>query len=163
MIRMQLRHWDAVMNWGEDGFPVDHTKAVELYKRASELGSASGHYNLGNSYRLGRGVGIDRKKAAHHLQLAAMMGNVLARHNLANMELANGNHVGAMRHFMIAAKCGHDKSLEIVKLGFQEGIVTKEDFENTLRCYQASQDETRSEERDRAKAAGVEGIDQFGR
>eukprot|EP00956_Cyclotella_meneghiniana_P016176 scaffold25426_cov40-Cyclotella_meneghiniana.AAC.3 len=83
---------------GEDGFPVDHMKAVELYKRASELGSASGHYNLGNSYRLGRGVGIDRKKATHHLQMAAMMGNVLARNNLGSMESANGKYVCAMSH-----------------------------------------------------------------
>ena len=48
----------------------------------------------------------------------------------------------------------HD-SLENVKIGFKKGIVTKEDFEKALRCYQASQDEMRSEERDRAKAAGV--------
>ena len=54
---------------------------------------------------------------------------------------------------MIAAKCGYQDSLEKVKFGFKEGIVMKEDFENTLRCYQASQDEMRSDDRDRAKAA----------
>eukprot|EP00956_Cyclotella_meneghiniana_P042774 scaffold249315_cov39-Cyclotella_meneghiniana.AAC.2 len=140
---------------GHSGFPVDHTKAVEHYERASELGCAVAHYNLGNSYRVGRGVDKDRKKATHHYQIAAMMGNDQARHNLGAMEWENGQHVRAMRHFMIAAKFGCHESLEMVKIGFTKCIVTKEDFENTLRCYQASHDEVRSEDRDRAKAAGV--------
>ena len=139
--------------FGSDGFPEDHTKAVELYKRASELGSAAGHYNLGKSYILGRGVDKDVKKAIHHFQIAAMMGNELARHNLGTMEWKNGKHVRAMRHYMISAKSGKYESLENVKIGFKKGIVTKEDLEKTLRCYQASQDEMRSDDRDRAKAA----------
>jgi len=138
---------------GDSGFPLDHTKAVELYKRASELGCAVAHCHLGNSYRVGRGVDKDRKKATHHYQMAAMMGNVFSRHNLGSIEWENGKHVRATRHFMIAAKCGGHESLEMVKMGFTKGIVTKEDFQNTLRCYQASQDEVRSEDRDRAKAA----------
>jgi len=139
--------------FGNNGYPVDHTKAVELYKRASELGSASGHHSLGKIYRLGRGVDQDMKKSIHHYQMAAMMGHVTARHNLGADEMDNGKHVRAMKHFMIAAKSGLHKSLELVKLGFTDGIVTKEDLEKTLRCYQASQDEMKSEDRDRAKAA----------
>ena len=54
---------------------------------------------------------------------------------------------------MIAAKSGYHDSLEMVKIGFKGGIVMKEDLETTLRCYQASQDEVKSEDRDRAKAA----------
>ena len=92
-------------------------------------------------------------KAIHHYQMAAMMGHELARHNVGAMEWDNGKHVRAMRHYMIAAKCGSDRSLEMVKKGFKVGTVTKEDLEKTLRCYQASRDEMRSEERDRAKAA----------
>ena len=85
-----------------------------------------------------------------------MMGNDQARHNLGAMEWENGQHVRAMRHFMIAAKFGCHESLEMVKIGFTtKCIVSKEDFENTLRCHQASHDEVRSEDRDRAKAAGV--------
>ena len=68
---------------GENDFPVENTKAVELYEHASELGSAEGHYHLGNAYRLGTGVDQDMKKAIHHHQMAAiMMGLELARHNL---------------------------------------------------------------------------------
>eukprot|EP00956_Cyclotella_meneghiniana_P042777 scaffold249315_cov39-Cyclotella_meneghiniana.AAC.5 len=140
---------------GQYGFPSDHTKAIELYKRSSKLGSAAGHYNLGKSYILGRGVDKDVNKAKHHYEMAAMMGHVIARHNVGVTEWDNRKHVRAMRHFMIAAKCGYHDSLENVKLGFKKGIVTKEDLEKTLRCYQASQDEMRSEDRDRAEAARV--------
>ena len=78
------------------------------------------------------------------------MGNVSARHCLGYVEFQNENFQRAMRHFIIAAKCGYKRSLNMVKRGFTQGHVTKEDFEKTLRDYQASCDETKSEQRDRA-------------
>ena len=93
---------------------------------------------------------MDKKKAAHHWQIAAMMGKLNARHNLGCYEAENGNYNRALRHFMIAAKGGYKDSLDAVKQGFRDGHVTKEDFEKTLRGYQASCDETKSEQRDRA-------------
>eukprot|EP00956_Cyclotella_meneghiniana_P027910 scaffold63911_cov67-Cyclotella_meneghiniana.AAC.11 len=41
---------------GMNGFPIDYSKAAELFKRASELGSAIAHLNLGNLYYSGMGV-----------------------------------------------------------------------------------------------------------
>ena len=82
-----------------------------------------------------------------------MMGNNIARYKLACYEFDYGNIKRAMKHFMISAKCGHDKSLERVKKGFMSGDVTKDDFERALRCHQASHDETKSEQRDRTKAS----------
>ena len=140
-------------NSGNYGFPLNHKKAVELFKRASDLGSDAAHYNLGNSYSLGRGLDQDCKKAAHHYQIAAMMGHQLARYNLGATDWKKGKDVRAMRHFTIAAKCGHEDSVEMVKVGFKNGLVTKEDFENTLGCYQVAQDEMRSEDRERAKGS----------
>ena len=54
---------------------------------------------------------------------------------------------------MIAAKFGHDDALKMVKDGFREGDVTKEDFKKTLREHKASQDETKIDQRDRGRAA----------
>eukprot|EP00956_Cyclotella_meneghiniana_P017734 scaffold29167_cov26-Cyclotella_meneghiniana.AAC.2 len=136
---------------GANGFDIDHSKAAELFQRASELGCANAHFNLGNAYSNGKGVQVDKKKALHHYQSAAMMGSIQGRCHLALMEAQDGNLVRAVRHFMIAAKCGHDTSLEGVKRGFMEGLITKEDFEKTLREHQASKDETKSEQRDRAR------------
>eukprot|EP00956_Cyclotella_meneghiniana_P036538 scaffold127115_cov23-Cyclotella_meneghiniana.AAC.1 len=58
---------------GGSGLSVDRPKAIELFHRASELGSSQAHYNLGCIYFSGDGVAIDRKKAIHHWQIAAMM------------------------------------------------------------------------------------------
>eukprot|EP00956_Cyclotella_meneghiniana_P028283 scaffold65277_cov26-Cyclotella_meneghiniana.AAC.7 len=75
----------------------------------------------------------------------------MSRHNLGVFEAHYGTMDCAMRHFIIAAKRGHDDSLEEVKKGFREGLVTKHDLEKTIRDYQSSHDETKSELRDRAK------------
>jgi len=139
---------------GSGSLPVDRVKANELYQRASDLGHAGAHYNLAGAYFDGEeGVQVDRKKAIHHCQIAAMMGDMLARFRLGAYEEKKGNHDRALRHFMIAARCGHDESLEMVKKAYMEGDVTKEDFEKILREHKASQDETKSNQRDRAKAA----------
>ena len=132
------------------GLPVDQSKSFELLQRESELGSATGHCILGSKYQMGDGTEINMKKAVHHWQIAAMMGHVNARHNLGFSEFENRNYQRAMKHFMIAAKCGYTDSLDNVKEGFKNGYVTKEDFEKTLRGYQAAREETKSEQRDRA-------------
>ena len=137
---------------GQHGLPVDLSKAFELLQRASELGSAAAHYHLGSSYKNGIEVVMDKKKAVHHWQIAAIMGNTHARYNLGAAECENRNYQRAMKHFMIAAKCGLKDSLDAVMRGFKKGYVTKEEFENTLRGYQASCEEIKSEQRDRAAA-----------
>eukprot|EP00956_Cyclotella_meneghiniana_P037446 scaffold138945_cov36-Cyclotella_meneghiniana.AAC.2 len=138
---------------GTNGLPLDHVKAYELFLHAVELGHARAHNRLAIAYFLGKGVQVDTKKATHHYQMAAMnhMGNVSARCQLGAMEGLNGNHDRSLRHFMIAARCGHDGSLEMIKKAYMEGDVTKEDFERVLREHKASQDETKSDQRDRAR------------
>eukprot|EP00956_Cyclotella_meneghiniana_P012512 scaffold17798_cov22-Cyclotella_meneghiniana.AAC.1 len=134
---------------GRFGLPLDHSKAFELFQRAIQLGSAAGHYKVGYSYNEGKGTIMDTENAVHHWKIAAMMGNSYARHNLGIAYYNNGNHQVAMRHFMIAAKCGLKGSLANVMKGFSKGYVTKEELEKTLRGYQSSCDETKSEQRDR--------------
>eukprot|EP00956_Cyclotella_meneghiniana_P028060 scaffold64434_cov52-Cyclotella_meneghiniana.AAC.10 len=136
---------------GRSGFPVDQSKAVELFQRASELGSANAHLNLGGAYLHGEGVQVDKKKAIYHYQLSAMLGSIRGRYYLGLMEAQDGNQDRAIRHFIIAAKYGDDMSLQMIKDGFTNGVITKEDFEKTLRGHKASQAKTKSDQRDRAR------------
>ena len=53
---------------------------------------------------------------------------------------------------MISARTGHDESLDKVKSGFRNGIVTKDEYEGTLRAYHNSQLEMKSDMRDKAIA-----------
>jgi len=143
---------------GVMGMPLDFAKANELYLRAGELGCAEAYYNLGNSYLNGEGVEVDKKKAKHYWELAAMNGDVFARHNLGCDELEAGNIGRAMKHFILAARARHKKSLGNVKVGFKNGLVTKDEYANTLRAYQYQQDEMKSDSRDKARAHINDGV-----
>jgi hypothetical protein len=136
---------------GDGGMPQDFAKANELVLRAGELGCGAAYHNLGNSYYNGEGVEVDKKKATHYWELAAMNGDVEARHNLGYMEKEAGNHHRAMKHFILAAKAGLKDSLDAIKQGFMIGIVTKDEYANTLRAYQEIQDEMKSDTRERAR------------
>ena len=136
---------------GEMGMPQDFAKANELYLRAGELGCAVAYHNLGNSYRIGRGVEVDKKKAKHYYELAAMNGDVYARHNLGWMEGKAGNYDRAYKHLILAAKAGHKLSLDKVKKGFMNGMITKDEYADTLHTHQKIQDEMKSDDRDKAK------------
>jgi len=57
-----------------------------------------------------------------------------------------------MRHFTIAARAGHKTSLNNVKVGFMDGMVTKDEYAKTLRAYHERQQEMKSDERDKAAA-----------
>ena len=140
---------------GTMGLPQDQAKANELYLKAGELGHAEAYYNLGCSYYRGDGVEIDMKKAKHYYELATINGDVAARNNLGMMEGQAGNHQRVKKHFLLAARAGHKGSLENVKEGYMHGFVTKDEYANTLREYQKSRDEMKSEARDKALVAPV--------
>ena len=106
-------------------------------------------------YYQGSYVKRDMKKHKHHLQLAAIGGHDIARHQLGTMEKYEGYMDISMKHFMIAAKAGFEDSLKEVGEGYKAGHVTKEDFASTLRAYQQSMDDMTSEERVRAASIDV--------
>jgi len=138
---------------GIKGFPIDYTKALELYHRAAELGYAKAYNDIGYAYDHGEGVEVDKKKATHYYELAAMMGDVIARHNLGCMESEVGNIDRALKHFMIAVGSGNALSLNGIKRLYSGGHATKEEYTKALRLYQEYLDEIKSVQRDTAAAA----------
>ena len=137
------------------GMPQDIEKSNELLLKAGELGCAEAYCNLGYSYRNGNGVNIDPKKANHFYELAAMNGDVQARHNLGCGEGRAGNFHRACKHFILAARAGNKDSFDNVKQAFMKGIITKEEYANTLRAFQKIQEEMKSDDRDKARAGSV--------
>ena len=53
---------------------------------------------------------------------------------------------------MIAAGCGHARSLEAVKQMYKDGESTKDDYAKALRAYQANLVQIKSSQRDEAAA-----------
>ena len=72
--------------------------------RAAKLGLAQANYNLGYAYDDGSiGVELDKAKARHYWNVAAVGGHVNARYNLSYLENQVGNTDRALKHYMIAA------------------------------------------------------------
>jgi len=135
------------------GLPQNMAKALKLWHRAVELGHALTYCNIGVAHMAGRGVEVDHNKAKHSFELAAMGGDVEARHNLGYMEWQAGNMDRALKHFMIAVKGGNLRSLDNIKEMYENRQTTKDDYAKALQTYQAYLDEIKSDQRDKAAAA----------
>ena len=137
---------------GLHGLAQDYDKAVKFWQQAGELGSADAYYNIGYAFYYGRGVERDEKKADHYYELAAMQGNVYARHNLGCSEWNSGNWKRTIKHCMISAGAGYNDSVKNIRQLYLDGNATKEDYSNALLAYQAYLEDVRSEQRDKAAA-----------
>ena len=104
-------------------------------------------------YYHGQGVQANKKMAKHHVEIATVAGHVRARCNLGVIEWRGGNHHRAVKHFVISANAGDDDSMKAVQYGYKDGLVNKYVFEKTLRARKKSNDEQKSEWRDKAAAA----------
>jgi len=137
---------------GRQGLPMDRNKALELWKRAAELGSTHAHWDLGVTYYYGKGVNKDHRKGMYHFKLGAMGGNEEARHQLGKIEGIVGNNDRAKRHFIIAARSGHERTMKFIQdaIKGRHLFMTKDEYLTTLRAYKCSRDEMKSAQRDRA-------------
>ena len=134
------------------GNPQDSEKAIELWLRAGELGDTQAYHCVAMAYRDGEGVEMDIEKAKQYYELAAMGGDVDARHNLGVFEENAGSMDRAMKHWMISAGAGDDDSLKEIRQCFMNGHATKDDFEKALRAHKEAKDEMKSDQRDAAAA-----------
>ena len=156
--RVEMDDAEAIYNIGccysngDEGLPQDHARALELWHRAGELGSAAANSNIGCAYFVGRGTERDEKKAKHYWELAAVGGHVKARYNLGVAEMNEGNMVKALKHYMIAAGGGDNESLEVIRSLYTSGHATKDDHAKALRTHQKYIDGIKSVQRDEAAA-----------
>ena len=136
------------------GYPQDYVKALELYHRAAELGQNQAYRDIGYAYDTGRrGLEVDKKKANHYYELAAMAGDAMASYNLGIFERDRGNMDRALKHLIIAVAVGHDRALKLIQYLFSNGHASKEDYTKALRSYQEYLGEIKSRQRDEAAAA----------
>ena len=127
-----------------EGYPQNETKAIELYTRAAALGNRKACYNLADAYHT-RG---DLKKARFHIEAAAMAGREVTRFNLGCLDENSGNIERAIKHWTIAASAGFHSSMHNLLIALEKGHVSKESIDSTLKAYNNSCAEMRSEARD---------------
>jgi TPR repeat protein len=88
------------------------------------------------------------KKAKFHFEAAAMAGHVGARYNLGDLEAKSGNFERAIKHWTIAASAGHCIAMNNLRVFFEDGVVSRESIDSTLKAYNNSCVEIRSVARD---------------
>ena len=145
-----MHNLGGIFSEGMYGMRQDMNKALELFHRAGELGHTDSYNGIGVAYDLGNGVERDEDKAKHYYELAAMGGDMEARHNLGVFELHGGNYDRALKHFILASIGGMKASLSGIQEMFKNGDATKEDYTQALRAYQAYLCDIKSPQRDEA-------------
>jgi len=149
--RMEANDPIAIYNLGcEYSLPQDSDKALEFYHRAAELGYPTAYNGIGVAYDLGEGVEVDKKKAKHYYELAAIGGQEVARYNLGLMEKKGGDMDRALKHFIIAARSGDSDSLKQIQNLYSNGHATKKDYMKGLQSYQTYLGEIKSFQRNKA-------------
>ena len=152
MKRVKANDPAAICEMGKQRYNEgDCEGAFQYYTKAAKLGNMCAHNCLACLYMDGEGVEKDTKKAVYHFEEAAIGGHPEARIYLGNIESRNGREGRAAKHWIIAAKLGHNGALDGLKKFFLSRLVSKEDYAAALRGHQAAVDATKSEQREKAK------------
>ena len=105
----------------------DAAEAVKIWQPLAEKGDADAAFNLGQAYRLGKGVPLDLAQAQSWLEKAARKGHVDAAATLGLLLFQNGNRVAAMRWLKAAAQAGEPRAMLMVGTAMYNGDGVPED------------------------------------
>ena len=131
----------------------DYDGAIKYWTKAAEFGGAKAHYELFIIYINGKDVQKDEKKGLFHLEEAAILGHPEARcflgaHEERSCRVERGRIHRAVKHWIIAANLGLDRSIKTLKECYKDGHVSKEDFAAALRAYQVAVNAMKSPQRE---------------
>ena len=92
---------------------ADYESAVKIWRPLAEAGDADAAFNLGQAYRLGRGVPLSLAAAQTWLERAARKGHLDAQTTVGLLLFNGGNRVGGLRWLKTAAEQGEPRALLI--------------------------------------------------
>jgi uncharacterized protein len=90
---------------------ADYPSAITIWRPLAEAGDADAQFNLGQAYRLGRGVPLDLSVAKIWFERAARSGHVDAETTLGLLIFQNGDRVGGLKWLKAAADQGEPRAL----------------------------------------------------
>jgi TPR repeat protein len=100
---------------------ADYAAAVGIWRPLAEADDADAAFNLGQAYRLGRGVPTNLAAAQTWFERAARKGHVDAQTTLGLLLFDTGNRVGGMRWLKSAAEQGEPRALLIYGTALYNG------------------------------------------
>ena len=89
----------------------DYAAAVAIWRPLAEKGDADAAFNLGQAYRLGRGVATNLGAAQTWFERAAQKGHVDAQATLGLLLFQNGNQAEGLKWLKQAAEQGEARAL----------------------------------------------------
>jgi TPR repeat protein len=110
----------------------EHGAAVAAWTPLAARGDADAAFNLGQAYRLGKGVPLDLPRAQQYFETAARKGHVDAATTLGILLFQNGNRTGAMRWLRQAADAGDARAMLLYGTALFNGDGTPR---NPVRAY----------------------------
>ena len=105
----------------------DYSSAVAIWRPLAENGDADAAFNLGQAYRLGRGVPTNLGAAQSWFERAARKGHVDAQTTLGLLLFQNGNQTAGMRWLKGAAEKGDPRALLVYGTALFNGDAVSQD------------------------------------
>ncbi len=105
----------------------DHAGAVAIWRNLAVKGDADAAFNLGQAFRLGRGVPADSAQAKRWFEAAANKGHVDAQVSLGLLLFDSGERGAAMNWLKKAADKGEPRALLVVGTALFNGDGMKQD------------------------------------
>jgi uncharacterized protein len=105
----------------------EHSAAVAIWRNLADKGDADAAFNLGQAYRLGRGVPADSSQAKQWFERAARQGHVDAQVSLGLLLFDSGDRATAMSWLKRAAERGEPRALLVVGTALFNGDGLKRD------------------------------------
>lgn len=110
----------------------DYVTAVSEWQQPAQAGDADALFNLGQAYRLGRGVSADIQKARELYQQAAQRGHVKAADNFGLLLFQQGEQKVAMPYIEAAADRGDPRAQYVLGLAHFNADYAEKDW---VRAY----------------------------
>ena len=105
----------------------DYSGAVAIWRPLAENGDADAAFNLGQAYRLGRGVPTNLGAAQSWFERAARKGHVDAETTLGLLLFQNGNQTAGMRWLKGAAEKGDARAMLVYGTALFNGDAVPQD------------------------------------
>lgn len=106
----------------------DYAKAIAEWRPLAQAGDPDAQFNLGQAYKLGRGVQPDLPVALDWYRKAAAQGHLRAEDNLGLLMFQQGDRAGAMPYLQRAANRGEPRAQYIVGTALFNGDMIGKDW-----------------------------------
>lgn len=117
----------------------NYANAVAIWRPLAGRGDADAQFNLGQAYRLGRGVTINLSQAKSWLEKAALQNHVDAETTLGLLLFQNGDQAAGLKWLKLAAQAGESRAMLVYGTALFNGdSVTQDPVQGYAYVYRAN-------------------------